>query len=166
MGSSYAVENAASGGHVWAWGSGIHGKLGQGPLDMDDHPYPVEVKNSTDDGYLSNIIAVSGGGWHVLALDNEGHVWAWGWNAYGQLGNNSTNYSSLPVQVQAGEQNPSHPEYALSDIIYIDAGWYYSTAIELNGRVWVWGENGSHLGLNELYPPSNHLRPKLMPNTK
>ncbi len=41
-----------------------------------------------DTEYLENIVAISAGGCHVLALDGESNVWAWGLNATGngQLG--------------------------------------------------------------------------------
>ena len=55
-------------------------------------------------GYLSNIKAIAAGGGHSLALDNNGTVWAWGDNEYGQLGNgtNSLAPQPVPVQVTAG----------------------------------------------------------------
>ena len=32
------------------------------------------------------MVAVSGGGYHSLALMSDRTVWTWGWNLYGQLG--------------------------------------------------------------------------------
>ena len=43
------------------------------------------------------MIAIAGGGSHSLALCSEGTVAAWGYNDYGQPGNNSTANSSVPV---------------------------------------------------------------------
>lgn len=37
---------------------------------------------------------------HTVALKNDGTVWAWGWNSYGQLGDNTTVNKSTPVQVR------------------------------------------------------------------
>ncbi|MDD2586512.1 MAG: DUF3048 domain-containing protein [Syntrophomonadaceae bacterium] len=51
---------------------------------------------------LSNITSISGAYSHCLALDEEGQVWAWGNNNYGQLGNGSTESSSVPVKVNFG----------------------------------------------------------------
>ena len=35
---------------------------------------------------LSNIVQVTAGAKHALALDNTGNLYAWGDNSYGQLG--------------------------------------------------------------------------------
>ena len=48
---------------------------------------------------LSNVVAIAGGDSHSLALKGDGTVWAWGANFYGQLGNNSTIGSLVPVAV-------------------------------------------------------------------
>ena len=37
---------------------------------------------------------------HSLALKEDGTVWAWGNNMYGQLGDGSTTNRSIPVQVK------------------------------------------------------------------
>jgi alpha-tubulin suppressor-like RCC1 family protein len=39
-------------------------------------------------------------GWsHSLALKNDGTVWGWGWNEYGQLGDGTTAQKHTPVKV-------------------------------------------------------------------
>lgn len=32
------------------------------------------------------VLQIAGGWRHTMALDQEGNVWAWGWNKFGQLG--------------------------------------------------------------------------------
>ena len=93
-GHSLALDNN---GTVWAWGYNGYGQLGNGSSGAS-HPVPVQVKN------LNNIKAIAAGYNHLLALDNNGTVWAWGYNEYGQLGNgtNSLAPQPVPVQVTAG----------------------------------------------------------------
>ncbi len=43
--------------------------------------------------------AVAGGTGHSLALTDDGVVWAWGYNNYGQLGDNSGADHRLPAAV-------------------------------------------------------------------
>ncbi len=43
---------------------------------------------------------VATGASHTIALKYDGTVWTWGNNTNGQLGNNSTENSSSPVQVK------------------------------------------------------------------
>jgi alpha-tubulin suppressor-like RCC1 family protein len=68
-------------------------------------------------------------GWgHSLAITPDGEVWAWGENAYGELGNNLTINSSFPVR--AG---------TLSGVTAVAGGANLSVALLSNGTVWVWG---------------------------
>ena len=55
--------------------------------------------------YLSEIVAISVGGFHTLALSKDGYVYAWGSNGYGQLGNGTTGAGAFtPVRVKVGAQ--------------------------------------------------------------
>jgi alpha-tubulin suppressor-like RCC1 family protein len=82
------------------------------------------------------IIQVSNGfGGHTLALKDNGTVWAWGNNQYGQLGDGATTSRSTPVQVPG-----------LSGIIMVGAGTNFSVALKSDGTVWVWGWEGAGNG--------------------
>jgi YD repeat-containing protein len=48
---------------------------------------------------LTGITAIAGGYFHTIALKNDGTVWAWGYNGYGQLGDGTTTTRTTPVQV-------------------------------------------------------------------
>lgn len=82
---------------------------------------------------LNNIVAISLGGKHTLALKDDGTVWAWGNNWHGQLGNGQTLGSRTPVRVEG-----------LSDVTAISAGWTHSLALKRDGTVWAWGSNYHH----------------------
>ncbi len=87
---------------------------------------------------LSNIVSVSAGSNHSLALKNDGTVWAWGTNDYGQLGIGTSGGNSMdPVQVKG-------PDGAgfLTDVKAIAAGTsWFSMVLKKDGSVWVWGNN-------------------------
>jgi hypothetical protein len=67
---------------------------------------------------------------HLLALRNDGTVWALGRNDVGQLGNGTFNWAFEPVQV-----------LNLNNIIAISAGTEHSLALRNDGTVWAWGYN-------------------------
>ena len=48
---------------------------------------------------LTGVTAVAEGDGNAVALKSDGTVWAWGYNYFGQLGNNSTTDSHVPVQI-------------------------------------------------------------------
>lgn len=70
-------------GKLYSWGKNDYGQLGNGTTDDTSIPQLIEF---TPD---RRIIAVSVGSYHVLAIDNEGFIYGWGNNEYGQLGHDS-----------------------------------------------------------------------------
>ncbi len=120
---------------VWAWGQNESGQLGD--ATQTARLTPVQIRNSTDSDYLSNIEAVAAGNNHSLALDGDGTVWAWGDGSSGQLGNGSGNSILLPAKVKN-----FNGVGTLSDVIAIAAGNGYSVALKKDGTVWAWGANG------------------------
>ncbi|WP_147443554.1 RCC1 domain-containing protein [Corallococcus sicarius] len=131
-------------GTVWAWGFNSNGQLGNG-LPDSQQAAPTQVKNAQGTGPLSNIVSITGGNWHSLAVDGEGHAWAWGFNIRGQLGDGSTTRRFLPIAVQdtAGTG-------VLSGLKALAAGDNFSLAVGSDGRLWAWGYNfQGQLGLGD-----------------
>jgi alpha-tubulin suppressor-like RCC1 family protein len=118
---NFAVK---SDGTVWAWGCNEDGQLGIGSADSDPHTVPVQVPGLTD------VVSVSAGTFHSLALKKDGTVWAWGKNYHGQLGDGTTTDRKTPVQVRA-----------LKDVTAIAAGGRYSLALKSDGTLLAWGFN-------------------------
>jgi alpha-tubulin suppressor-like RCC1 family protein len=79
-------------GSLWAWGSDIGGKLGLGDGIPLINSSPAQI--GTDNDWLS----AETGGWHTLAIKQNGNLWAWGRNSYGQLGD-GTAWVEYPVLI-------------------------------------------------------------------
>lgn len=98
---------------------------------------------------ISNIAA---GRDHTLAVSNQGNLYSWGANTYGQLGVNSRDNRYFPVQVK-GYNGGGY----LTDVILIGAGAEHSLAVRTDGSVWSWGRNNkgqlgqSTNGVNNTY---------------
>ncbi len=121
-------------GTVWAWGYNKYGQLGNNTTVTTE--IPVQVKGKNGEGFLSDIQMIASGSNHVLALKQDGTVWAWGYNNYGQLGDNTQITKYTPVQVLSEDATEE-----LKDIIYIAAGTNFSVAVNKQGEVWTWGQN-------------------------
>jgi len=83
---------------IYCWGDNAQGQLG-GALPYNTRSLvPVAVDMS---GVLSGktITKVVVSGSNTCALDSTGKVYCWGWNLYGQLGDNTTDRSNVPVAV-------------------------------------------------------------------
>jgi len=78
----------------------------------------------------------SSGEAHTLGLLEDGRLYVWGWNQYGQLGNGTTNSVNIPIDV-----TPYLSLGAGEYVIDIAAGAYSSSCITSLGRVLFWGQN-------------------------
>jgi alpha-tubulin suppressor-like RCC1 family protein len=114
-------------GRAWAWGVNGNGQLGNNTVISQRTPVSVL-------GAVKTFCKVSVGGFHSLAIDKNGRLWAWGNNSNGQLGNNtSANSVCTPVSVLG----------AIKTFCHIAGGNSQSVAIDKNGQAWGWGFNGS-----------------------
>jgi len=129
-----------SDGTLVAWGANDWGQLGNNSTTQSN--VPVLVNQS---GVLAGktVVSIAAGYWHSLALCSDGTVAAWGYNSDGELGNNSTTQSSVPVLVtQSGV-------LAGKTVVAVAAGWYHSLALCSDGTVAAWGANNyGQLGNN------------------
>ncbi len=133
-GGSHGVAARAD-GTVWNWGGNGRGQLGNNTYISS--MFPVQVMNPAGNGYLTDIVAVTAGAGHTLALKSDGTVWGWGYSAHYELGGYTTD-RLLPVQVNG-----------LSDIIAISGGTWHSLALKSDGTVWAWGYGAyGQLGIN------------------
>jgi alpha-tubulin suppressor-like RCC1 family protein len=129
---------------VQCWGADGYGQLGNGATATGATSLPVAVT-----GLSSGVTAVAAGQRHACA-GAAGGVQCWGWNAYGQLGNNSTTDSAVPVTVSG----LSSPIKALA------AGYGQTCALTMAGGVLCWGwNNAGQLGNSSMADSSVPVTP-------
>ena len=110
-------------GSVWACGGNSFGQLGDGTII--DKGAPIQIVGSS-----FGAIAIATGTQHSLILKNDGTVWAFGDNQFGQLGDGTTIQRLTPVQVSS-----------LTGIIAIAGGGQHSLFLKNDGTVWACGNN-------------------------
>ena len=132
-------------GNAWAWGSNGYGRLGNNRSNSYS-TLPVRVRDPGDPSNSNkglNVMQVSAGDWHSLAVDKDGSTWAWGRNDYGQLGNGqiSSSWDAYPVP-QKVLLDPNDASKGLKTV-QVSAGGSLSLAIDQDGSTWAWGHNNS-----------------------
>lgn len=113
-----------SAGAVQCWGWNSRGELGNGSK-LDSH-VPVNVI-----GLSSGVLALSSGDGYSCAIVSTGAARCWGFNSHGQLGNNSTADSPVPVDVIG----------LPSGLLAVSAGYLHTCAITADGALKCWGRN-------------------------
>ena len=89
-----------SDGNAYAWGDNYYGQLGNNSYNSSSAPVRVrDPASPTDKSRGLKAAQVSAGYLHSLAVGSDGNAWAWGYNYYGQLGNNITVGKSFPMPV-------------------------------------------------------------------
>ena len=95
-----------------------------------DRTSPVQVSG------LTGIISIAAGTFYSVALKDNGTVWTWGENKYGQLGDNTNNINRLiPVQVVTSS------DVGFTGVMAIAAGGWHTLAIKTDNTLWTWGRN-------------------------
>jgi len=123
-------------GNLWTWGSNLYGGLGDNTTADKSSPVQTVTRGSNwkqvDYGSTNFSKAV---------IKTDGTLWLWGYNVYGNLGDNTTAYRSSPVQTVAGGTNWSQVACNFGNI----------AAIKTNGTLWLWGDNSyGQLGDNTI----------------
>jgi len=83
---------------------------------------------------LTNVTAIAAGEYHGLALTDDGMVFGWGWNCFGQA-------TGVPTDTGLTDTNgPVILDHrTLTDVVAIAAGRTHSLALKKDGSVVAWG---------------------------
>ena len=111
-------------GTLWTWGYNSIGQLGDNTAVNKSSP------NTTIAGG-TNWKQVACGTFHTTAIKTDGTLWTWGYNGFGQLGNNSTVDKSSPNTTIAGGTNWKQ----------VACGQSHTASIKTDGTLWTWGRD-------------------------
>jgi len=124
LGGNHSLALKSSDGSCWAWGfSTSYGQLGDNSVNNRSSPVSVVGGHSFK--------TIAGGNNHSLALKSlDGSCWAWGYNIYGQIGDNTQINRSSPVSVVGGHS-----------FVQVTGFNNHSLALKKNGEIWAWGDD-------------------------
>lgn len=122
---SFASAGIKVDGTLWTWGSNFNGTIGNGTTSSVTRPQRV---GSETDRWVS----VSIGGFHTIAIKEDGTLWGWGRNYTGEAGGGD-NTENILLPQQIGTDN---------DWIALSAHTMSSFALKADGTLWAWGAAG------------------------
>ena len=135
-GGTYVTAAIKTDGTLWNWGQNSWGGLGI---------------NSSGNVICTPVTTFAGGtNWksvgcseiNVAAIKTDGTLWVWGFNYYGNIGDNTITARRItPVTTFAGGTNWKQ----------VAGGYAHFAAIKTDGTLWTWGYNNEgQLGVNDI----------------
>jgi alpha-tubulin suppressor-like RCC1 family protein len=121
----YFTCGIREGNTLWCWGRGTDGELGNGQAGNELLPQQITRKTAGWTG-------VSAGDFHACATRNDGGLWCWGSNLYGQTGVGTTAGAHRPLQVTSP---------AADGWVSVTAGIDHTCALRADSTLWCWGRN-------------------------
>ena len=129
--------------NLYCWGYNGYGQLGINSATQQSRPQPVTMPLG------QRVTDVSLGEHHSCAIVLNGSVYCWGYNSQGQLGDNTTSNSLIPVYTHLPQGRSA---------VAISLGGSHSCAILDNNSIYCWGYNGNKQ-LGSSLNPSRSLIP-------
>jgi alpha-tubulin suppressor-like RCC1 family protein len=111
-------------GDVYIWGFRALAQQGNEKIMVLSGSPAAKVES------LSKVTQLTGGAYHLIALDANGDVWGWGESLYGESGCERTSllFVGTPCKV-------------IGNVKQVAAGKYFSMALDNRGDVYTWGHN-------------------------
>jgi prepilin-type N-terminal cleavage/methylation domain-containing protein len=113
-------------GTVWCWGINEEAQLGRGTLSVS------EATPAQPAGSLTGVIQVEAGDQNTCAVKNDGTLWCWGINQYGEAGRGTTGgRQTTPGQISQAT--------GLTNVTSVHVKDNVVCALKNDGTVWCWG---------------------------
>lgn len=109
-------------GDLYCWGHNHVGQVGNGS-EAEIQTEPVKVMENVSSA------AASLDSYHRAALTENGDLYCWGYNNYGQVGNGEIN------------QQQSTPVKVMENVLSVSLGSRHTAAITEDGSLYCWGDN-------------------------
>ena len=122
-----ALSNA---GWAFCWGANESGQLGDGSTRDRPFPRPANGPMNLPPGQRLSFESIVAGASHTCGITTRNWLYCWGDNAYGQLGDGTTDHREIPTRV-------------LPDREFVDltAGAHHTCAVDTDETTWCWGRN-------------------------
>lgn len=143
-------------GTLWGWGGNFYGQLTQEEAEIP-YPQPQPIQGLPDG---VDILEIAASETTAYALLENGTIWAWGDDYWGQLGrwDVGDDYSAVPFPVEINAPEPAIKP--VTDFTGVVAGGSSVIAWRQDQGTWAWGYN-SHSQLGNNSPTTDTPKPTL-----
>ncbi|KAI0547220.1 regulator of chromosome condensation 1/beta-lactamase-inhibitor protein II [Xylaria curta] len=118
-------------GNIWAWGYNEQNQFGRRLFGRHSDSFvPSQVRVCRN-----NAKYIASGEYHSFAVDNNGNVWGWGANSFGQAGDPHTAGRDSTVLLSPTKIH----NLCQKGVVILDGGAHHSAAVTANGQCLVWG---------------------------
>lgn len=125
-------------GHVFTWGDGNFGQLGNGNLVEIYTPTSIDAERFGGEA----VIFVGTGHWTSFAVTESGQLYTWGYGRVGQHGHGDNANRSVPTRVQN--------DFAGSPVVMAAGGGTHTLVVTQDGGLWSCGDGrNGQLGLDD-----------------
>ena len=125
-----------SDGNLYIWGNNQYGQLGNGTTTNQNTPILVNKPQGAPEGFTWTQASLGDG--DSAAFGSDGNLYVWGWNKYGELGDDTTTDRYTPTLVGKPQGAPDGFTWTQASL-----GWYHSAAIGSDGQLYTWGSNSN-----------------------
>ncbi|OLE23749.1 MAG: hypothetical protein AUG44_21335 [Actinobacteria bacterium 13_1_20CM_3_71_11] len=124
-------------GALYCWGRNVEGQIGIGNNTTPQSSPALVAVPASKAGKTWTSVA---GSWTTCGILSDKSLFCWGWNANGEIGNNSTTDTNSPVQVSGN----------LTTWTSVAVGYQHTCGVQVGRSVWCWGDNADgQLGLGD-----------------
>ena len=122
----YHMCGIASDDRGYCWGFNAFGQIGDGAFTGST--VPVQISNDA----VQKWGEISAGLFHTCGISVDGEGFCWGWNIFGQLGDNSFQDSNLPVGID---------NCIVSQWKSLSSGYFHTCGVASDDKGYCWGYN-------------------------
>lgn len=122
-------------GKVFAWGAPEQNQLGRRVVERDVKASALRAGGIAFKRGV-RIVKIAAGSYHSFALDDQGRVWSWGLNNFGQLGHSASIDDDDLCQLEPKLVEVLAEEHRVTEVI---GGEHHSMVLTDEGKVFVFG---------------------------
>jgi alpha-tubulin suppressor-like RCC1 family protein len=153
VGANHSCAIAINERATFCWGDNLNGQVGIG-TEGNYIPSPRVITAPSEKPFKDIALGHS----HTCGVDEDGAGFCWGWNEYGQIGQNTfmTKTYPSPQSLKRGlpSDDPGRP------LVSIYAGGHSVCALDTESDVWCWGDGRSgQLGREHPWLSDKHSQP-------